>query len=278
MRRRYALFAFVLWSVADSGSADNILVNGGFEEPTVPDVPIHATHRNGSELTGWTAFSSYRGIVQFTDLYNPVSDGSQAVQLEVPGDWISQSFSTVAGETYTLSFDLSAYTGSPGILEVAMGPARATVAGTSAGYLRHTLKFIADASVTTLRLQNPSVPATIGNYPQVDNVVVERTLSNAIDHFQCYAAKGEVPEEYVDLKDQFGTATVFVGAPEFLCNPVDKNGEGTRNPVAHLTCYKIKAKGAKREVSVENEFGSQPLDLKDPELLCVPSNKIEVRQ
>jgi hypothetical protein len=82
----------------------------------------------------------------------------------------------------------------------------------------------------------------------------------------------------VDLTDQFGTATVFVGKPEFFCNPVDKNGEGIRNPAAHLTCYKIKAKSAKRDVLIGNEFGGQTLDLKDPELLCVPSDKIEVGQ
>jgi len=35
-----------------------------------------------------------------------------------------------------------------------------------------TLDFTADASTTTLTLVNPSVPAGIGNYPEVDNVSV----------------------------------------------------------------------------------------------------------
>jgi hypothetical protein len=249
---------------------------------------VGANHRNGSELTGWTLYSTYRGTVHFNTDYDPVSESAQAVQIEVPGDWISQSFSTIPGQNYTLSFDLSAYTGygGPGlgyhpcpcasVLEVTVAATSATLGGSSGGYVGHTLTFAADSSVTTVTLKNPSVPEAWGNYPQVDNVVVKPALSATLDHFQCYAAKGEAPKQYVDLADQFGMSTVFVGKPEFFCNPVDKNGEGISHPAAQLTCYKVDGKGKKREVRVGNEFGEDTLDVKKPQLLCVPSERLDV--
>jgi hypothetical protein len=99
-----------------------------------------------------------------------------------------------------------------------------------------------------------------------------------LDHLQYYKAKGEAPEVYVDLKDQFGMVTVLVEKPEFLCNPVDKNGEGIRNPAAHLVCYKIRGESAKQDVRVTNQFGEQTLKVKPPELLRVPSEPIEIAE
>jgi len=108
--------------------------------------------------------------------------------------------------------------------------------------------------------------------------VAERSLTphNVLDHFQCYKAKGEALKVYVDLEDEFGAATVLVREPEFFCNPVDKNGEGIRSPALHLTCYKIKGEADKRDVLVENQFGEQALDVRKPELLCVPSSKVDI--
>ena len=41
------------------------------------------------------------------------------------------------------------------------------------------------------------------------------------------------------LKDQF-REDVDIVAARFLCNPVDKNGEGIPNEKAHLVCFEIK--------------------------------------
>lgn len=96
----------------------------------------------------------------------------------------------------------------------------------------------------------------------------------ALDHFKCYEAKGNPPNVAVDLQDQFGAESgILVEKPEFFCNPVDKNGEGIRNPAAHLTCYKIKANGEERNVVTTNQFGEQTLEVEKSELLCVPSEK-----
>jgi hypothetical protein len=89
--------------------------------------------------------------------------------------------------SYALSFDMMAYTGygGPGLgrapcpcislLYVSVGSASAIFGGNSAGYVRETLFFTATGSTTTLTFMNPSVPAALGNYPEIDNVSVVQT-------------------------------------------------------------------------------------------------------
>jgi len=51
----------------------NLLTNGGFEAPIVGGGYVH---RNGSELTGWTLYSSYRGTVQFDTAFDQGRGGN----------------------------------------------------------------------------------------------------------------------------------------------------------------------------------------------------------
>jgi hypothetical protein len=64
----------------------------------------------------------------------------------------------------------------------------------------------------------------------------------AIDHYQCYTVKARTRAGGVMVQDQFGTLTVDVKRPRWLCNPVDKNGEGFLDPEAHLMWYAVRAK------------------------------------
>ena len=104
------------------------------------------------------------------------------------------------------------------------------------------------------------------------------------DHFECYkiAVTSGTPKFVavpgVTLEDQFGSMTVMVKKPQFLCNPVDKNGEDATAPThpEHLLCYAIKQTDAVRFVKVtslfvNNQFGPETLDAKKPALLCVPA-------
>jgi hypothetical protein len=101
-----AVFFFTLHAFA-LAIADNLISNGSFEAPEVVDTGLHYAHRVGDELTGWTrGIPTWRGIVQFNSKYDRVSDGNQAVQIEAGEEWISQSFKTEIGKSYTLSFDL----------------------------------------------------------------------------------------------------------------------------------------------------------------------------
>ena len=98
-----------------------------------------------------------------------------------------------------------------------------------------------------------------------------------LDHFKCYEAVGVPVNVITTLEDQFGLQPlVLVGKPKFFCNPVDKNGEGIKDPTAHLTCYEIAvAEKIERVVVVANQFGEQQaLEVENSKLLCVPSEKI----
>ncbi len=104
------------------------------------------------------------------------------------------------------------------------------------------------------------------------------------DHFECYkivlasGAPRFVAVPGVTLDDQFGSMTVLVKKPQYLCNPVNKNGEdpGAPSHAAHLLCYKMKETDpvpfAKRTgLFVNNQFGPETLDAKKPAQLCVPA-------
>jgi len=127
----------------------------------------------------------------------------------------------------------------------------------------------------------PSVKSLTGPTP------VPTPGAFTVDHFECYKVgitSGTPKFEAVTgvtLQDQFGPMTVAVKKPKFLCNPVDKNGEGILDPVTHLMCYQVKqlvppdpAKFVKIVgVFVNNQFGSETLDVKKPSELCVPALK-----
>ncbi len=180
---RKFLFALTVFAAA-TGARAQLVVNGGFENPTFVDNAWHFVHTNGTQLTGWSSYSSNGGPVLFNGGFMPVAEGKQAVELEVPGDWISQTFETTAGANYRLSFDLSAYTnyGGPGmgnalcpcesLVDVGVGSMWTTFVGSSDGYSSHTLDFTADSSSTALTFMNPISPAAFGNYPHLDNVSV----------------------------------------------------------------------------------------------------------
>ena len=115
----------------------------------------------------------------------------------------------------------------------------------------------------------------------------------------------------VEIADQFTVepALFALKGPTRLCTPVNKNGEGIKNPEAHLLCYKAKRVGkvcaedalanpgtaCKREqdcggvrrvtnmcqrqaphelvrgIHVNNQFGADQLDTQKEEEVCVPS-------
>ncbi len=104
------------------------------------------------------------------------------------------------------------------------------------------------------------------------------------DHFQCYKVSVSKntpkfnPVLGVALGDQFGTMTVDVKKPAYLCLPVDKNGEDPTAPTdaGNLMCYKVKqtdlVKFAKLTgIFVNNQFGPETLDAKKPAQLCLPA-------
>jgi hypothetical protein len=99
-------------------------------------------------------------------------------------------------------------------------------------------------------------------------------------HYQCYRVSEQEPfnPREIRLRDQFGTTTVKIVKPAFLCAPVEKNGVPPRDRQTHLVCYEEEGgKAADKQVSMTNQFGKETLSVKDPALLCVPSRKQVLR-
>jgi hypothetical protein len=109
-----------------------------------------------------------------------------------------------------------------------------------------------------------------------------------INHFKCYRVKvargtPKFTPVQIDLTDQWETKTLIVERPKFLCNPVDKDGEGVVNPEGHLTCYRIKdapgqAKFERQTPDILDQFVDQGLpalrgDCRQSTFMCVPSTK-----
>jgi len=115
---------------------------------------------------------------------------------------------------------------------------------------------------------------------------VDPLEETGIDHFKGYKIKApklpeDTPKITVTLVDQFDQPkTYIVEKPTRLFVPVDKNGEGIKNPGAHLICYKVKpAEGELKHVKVlgiytNNQFGWLKLDTHKEEELLVPCMKI----
>jgi hypothetical protein len=107
-----------------------------------------------------------------------------------------------------------------------------------------------------------------------------------LDHFQCYEVRpaNNIAPRQVRLQDQFGTRTVTLRHPQMICAPtvattlpnssVGIFPDDLRNPIDQLVCYRIgESGGSNIEVSMDNQFGSQLLIVKNARLLCVPSIK-----
>jgi hypothetical protein len=101
-----------------------------------------------------------------------------------------------------------------------------------------------------------------------------------LDHLKCYRVRrnSAFNPNGVSLEDQFEDVDMTVLRPYRLCNPVDKEDEGINDPTEHQMCYQIRDTVAqprfrRREVRVENQFGTQILVVTRPETLCTPAEK-----
>ena len=75
------------------------------------------------------------------------------------------------------------------------------------------------------------------------------------------------------ISDQFTSTSIELKSARHLCTPVDKAGEGIKNPANHLLCFRSKAvtRSAKGEFLTQNQFGSEQLRVVKHAELCVPA-------
>jgi hypothetical protein len=155
-----------LLSLTTGAQAGNLLVNGSFELPTVNAYTELASNSNA--ITGWKTVLS--GVEWFNATpYGGAADGQMVVDLAnyiYTGGGIEQTFATVAGKTYDLTFSLSTmqWSGRDGTARIDV-----TVAGNTTGYdvtnhtggliwTNETLSFVATGANTTLSFTNNQNP------------------------------------------------------------------------------------------------------------------------
>jgi hypothetical protein len=114
---------FPLLLLTQQANAANLLVNGGFESPSQASVPNFATFNVGTQtsttyITGWTVIQGNVDLTTAAD-YGPLTntlDLSSVQDVDLIGNsqgsngvfgGLAQSFATIAGQTYQLTFDYS---------------------------------------------------------------------------------------------------------------------------------------------------------------------------
>jgi len=173
---------------ATSAHAANLITNGSFEQSTVrPGSGWIQLNAGNSSLPGWTIES---GSIDLVGTYWTASHGTQSLDLagDRPGV-ISQSFATVAGESYTITFDHAAnagYGGSRKAVDVFVNGVATSfmfngeVSGVNQNWQTDTLTFIATGTTTKLAF-GAGAGITGGAYgPSLDNVSVVGTAVAAV--------------------------------------------------------------------------------------------------
>jgi len=101
-----------------------------------------------------------------------------------------------------------------------------------------------------------------------------------LDHYLLYQVEySPYWEVAVNLTDQFGgNPAVTVHPPTYFASPVQITYKGevfeVVNPEEHALIYSIIGESYETQLQVDNEFGSQTLDVSDPAYIFVPSQKI----
>ena len=102
-----------------------------------------------------------------------------------------------------------------------------------------------------------------------------------LNHYQCYQGKDLRMPKFIKsmlaVTDQVGDETVELQKVKFVCNPVDKAGEGIHDPNADLTCYQIRRRKTCRRAPPAScsstQFQESRFEAKKGKLLCLPSAK-----
>lgn len=140
-------------SFSGAASADNLILNGGFDAVTGGKLNDFITVGAGQEaIAHWTVGGVSVDVIN--NSYNAIS-GNSIDMLGTPGPGaISQSFTAVAGATYTLSFDLTHNPYSHGAeLDVFVGNQKYSFDGSS-GVTNYTFNFVAASASETLTFKS----------------------------------------------------------------------------------------------------------------------------
>jgi hypothetical protein len=153
----------------------NLIVNGGFENPDVSTG--NWSYFPSASVPGWEGdnieiWDTYGGLV--------AAEGTQYAELNAhPGDGtlfsIYQSFDTIFGQTYDVSFFYRARVDANESFRFSVGPLSATLDDHVTGsWSKYVNSFVAGSTVTTLTFTSAN-SGTLGNF--LDDVIVTRKAS-----------------------------------------------------------------------------------------------------
>ena len=178
--------AFVVWAAGSSGAQAAAFQNGSFENG--PDPGSYSTKGlNDTSIVGWTVF----GVsVDYIGTYWTASQGSRSLDLsgsitDAFGNifgGIKQTFDTIVGQAYTVTFDLAGNPDSSFDKGVQVSVDSGSFSGSqnftftqdshgpsSMGWVTFAYSFVADATSTTLAFLSLNNSFT---GPALDNVSV----------------------------------------------------------------------------------------------------------
>lgn len=192
---RYALLLLsitAILSLAVAPASDNLIVNGSFEESTANPGTFQDLAAGSTAIKGWTV------TLKHIDYINAglwlASDGKHSLDLEGSAcatnsmtaclGGVKQTFATVAGQKYDVSFDLSGNPyGNPKIKTLKVLAADQSQIFTfdvtghnprSMGWKTEHWTFTANAAQTTIEFDSAdAVPNLSGWGPALDNVIVK---------------------------------------------------------------------------------------------------------
>lgn len=188
---KFCRFAGVLAAIALTGTIPahaDLITNGSFENASVNPGAFVDLPGGSTAITGWTVTLNH---IDYVDALTwQAADGNRSLDLEGSfcnlntsdcAGGIKQSFATVSGQQYVVTFDLAGnYANTPTIKTISVTAASQQqdftfdTTGKSAqnmGWLAETWTFTANASTTTLEFQTADNPVT-GWGPALDNVAV----------------------------------------------------------------------------------------------------------
>jgi Protein of unknown function (DUF642)/PEP-CTERM motif len=185
IRHDTALAAMCLLLGASLAQAQNLLVNGSFEDGAFVNQgnQTMSPAAGSTVITGWTVVTDSTAWINAGNPFGlAASDGSRFLDLTnysagAPFAGLSQSFATTAGAAYTLSFDLggsNAWGRPDALIASAAGTSASFTTGLASAttpnndWYHESMTFTATGATTTLTLQG-----SVGfNYIGLDNVVV----------------------------------------------------------------------------------------------------------
>ncbi len=177
--KKFVLAAAMIAASVAPAQAANLIVNGDFE----------ASSSQTATPPGWTNIGHTDGVIAYSAFSTPAYDGKYFYDIGGYGmatpnvnDGIMQTISTVAGQTYRLTFG---YTGenTPGVVTVLGVTAgtlvnQYTIVGTGLPVFQEPFKttffdFVATGATTDIKFQIFSSTQIGYNDPLIDKVIVE---------------------------------------------------------------------------------------------------------